>query len=298
MRMKPFLCASVLSLLFATMVAAVPELLAAYVDGSVQVQSGSTWKGLSIGDSVPTAAKIRLDQGASLQLSGMGSTISLRQKGTYDMKALLSARQAMGSTKVGTAIAGKMKLLLKGPSMNQSALAGVRGADESKSDDSGWVENGTQDAIKAAMDLIEAEKYGAAINRLTNAKDEATTEDLPELHYYLAYAYSQNGNTDDATKELANIQNPGGVSWTADYILLTAKLDLDGLAFPQAVAWLTQRGHDLSGDGLRAPLYYFLLGMGYRGVGDTANEKTCFSKVIAISGDSDLGKAAVLVVQE
>jgi hypothetical protein len=43
---------------------------------------------------------------------------------------------------------------------------------------------------------------------------------------------------------------------------------------------------------MRAPLYYFLLGIGYRGIGDVPSEKASFSKVVAISADSDLGKSA------
>jgi len=38
--------------------------------------------------------------------------------------------------------------------------------------------------------------------------------------------------------------------------------------------------------------YYFLLGLGYRGEGESENAKKAFSEVIAISADSDLGRAA------
>lgn len=290
--MKSILCFCVLSLMTAVTALAAPDLLAAYVDGSVYLQSGSAWKELSIGDSVPATATIRLDTGASLKLSGMGATISLRQKGSYDLRAVLSARQTLGSADVAAAIAGKMRLLLDGSSTDQNSVAGVRGANESKSDESGWVESGTQDAIQEAMGSIEAEKYGEAIIKLSSAEDEATAENLPELHYYLAFAYSQNGDADNANKELDDIRTPGGVSWAGDYILLKAKLELDNLAFSQELAWLSQTGNDLSGDGMRAPLYYFLLGIGYRGIGDVPSEKASFSKVIAISADSDLGKSA------
>jgi hypothetical protein len=79
--------------------------------------------------------------------------------------------------------------------------------------------------------------------------------------------------------------------------LLQAKLSLDTFAFAQAINWLTQPGNDLSDDAERVSLYYFLLGMGYQGIGDTTNQKRSFSKVMAISGESDLGKAAAQLQQ-
>jgi Tfp pilus assembly protein PilF len=73
-------------------------------------------------------------------------------------------------------------------------------------------------------------------------------------------------------------------------ILLEAKLLEDTSAYKNAVTWLAD--NDLSQDAQRAPLYYFLLGMGYRGEGDAENAKQVFSKVVSISRDSELGKAA------
>jgi hypothetical protein len=122
-------------------------------------------------------------------------------------------------------------------------------------------------------------------------------EEFPEVHYYLAYAYSLNGNIPNAVRQLAGARPGSGASWASDYILLQAKLYLDTFAFAQAIQWLSQAGNNLSGDAQRAPLYYFLLGLGYRGVGDSTNATQSFSKVIFLAGESDLGKSAAALLK-
>jgi hypothetical protein len=39
-------------------------------------------------------------------------------------------------------------------------------------------------------------------------------------------------------------------------------------------------------------MYFFLLALGYRGNGDTENERKSLSKVIDMQADSDIGTAA------
>lgn len=276
---------------------AAPALSVSYVDGTAYLGTGSSWKELSIGDSATADVSIRLDAGASVELTGIGVDITLTQKGTYSIRDLLAARQKIGSPGVGKALSASMAYLLTGPAHNQSTAAGARGANESKSADSEWVETSAQENIQQAKDSIQAAKYDEAIEKLTQTLDEATDEELPEVHYYLAYAYSLNGSTIDAVKQLAGVKPSSGASWAGDFILLQAKLYLDTFAFPQAIQWLTQPGNDLSGDAQRAPIYYYLLGLGYQEIGDGQNAKQSLSKVVAIAGGSDLGKSAAGLLQ-
>jgi hypothetical protein len=56
-------------------------------------------------------------------------------------------------------------------------------------------------------------------------------------------------------------------------------------------------GNNLSGDVQLRTIYEFLLGIGYRGVGDLANAKTNLLRVVATSRENDLGKAATELLQ-
>jgi tetratricopeptide (TPR) repeat protein len=268
---------------------AAPVLSVSYVDGTAYVQSNSQWKTLSIGDPVPADARIRLDAGASVQLKGIGADIYLAQKGIYFIRDLLAARQKLRTAGIGRVLIERMDSLLTGPAHNQSAVAGVRGADESKSSDPDWVTS-TQDNIQEGENCIQSGEYDKAIEKLTQALDEATEEELPPVHVHLAYAYFLSGDSRDAARQLAGLKPAG--SWAGDYILLRAMLYLDTFAFTQEIQWLTQAGNDLSGDEQRAPIYYYLLGLGYRGAGDVPKETQSLSKVVSFAGENDLVESA------
>lgn len=296
--MKSIVCFCLLSFLIVASAMAAPGLRVTYVDGTAYIGSDNSWKRLGIGDSVSTESTVRLDAGASLDIKGLGADLYLMQKGSYRIRDLLAARRKLTSPGIGAAISAKLKGMLKGPTSNQSAVAGVRGADESRSSDSDWVENGFQESLQKAKDEIRSERYAEAIDTLEAATDAATAEELPELRYNLAYAYSQSGDTPNASRQLFGLSPVDGAPWSLDYVLLRAKVDLDANAFDQAIQWLTTPRNDLSRDADRASLYYFLLGLGYRGLGDPADEQLVLDRLVATDGDSELGKAAARLLKD
>ncbi len=276
---------------------AAPAFSVSYVEGAAYLRSGSSWQALAIGDTVSSDASVRLDAGAAMQLKGAGADIYLTQKGTYAVGDLLAARQKLGSAGVVQAISASLVYLLAGRVKNQSTAAGARGADESASLDSEWVESNAQENIDQAKDDIQSGDYTAAVGKLTEALDDATGDEVAETHYYLASAYSLNGDTPDAVRQIAGAKPAGGASWSGDYVLLQAKLYQDTFAFAQAVQWLNQPGNDLSNDAQRASLYYFLLGLGYRGAGDEQKATASLQKVVTLEGTSNLGTTAAGLLQ-
>jgi tetratricopeptide (TPR) repeat protein len=221
----------------------------------------------------------------------------LSQKGTYLLSDILASSRVLGSAGVGKALLSSLSYLATGPVQNQSMVAGARGANEGKADDSEWVSSSAQVYVDAGKQYLKSAQYDEAIKQFLLARDAATEEESPQVHYYLAYAYSLNGDTREALKQIVGLQPNGADDWASDFVILKAKLLLDSSAFTQEIAWLTQSGNDLSADAQREALYQFLLGVGYRGVGDIANEKAHLSKVVAISRESDLGTAAAELLQ-
>jgi hypothetical protein len=92
--------------------------------------------------------------------------------------------------------------------------------------------------------------------------------------------------------QVAGLEPKGSEEWAPEFVLLKARLLVDSNAFAQEIAWLRQQGNDLSEDAQRASAYYFLLAVGYRGIGDGSNERESLSRVVEMSADTDLGKAA------
>jgi tetratricopeptide (TPR) repeat protein len=269
----------------------------AYLDGVATLNRGALWVELAIGDIVPQNATLQMGKDSYLELKSVGATIILSRMGTYSVHDLLSASFALNSAGAGKALSASLARLFSGPTQNLSGVLGARGANESKSEDSGWVESGAAVFLEAGKTFVASGQYEKAIEQFRQALDAATVEEQPEVKLDLAYAYSLNGNTREALGQAAGVKPSGSEAWAHEFVMLKAKLLVDTNAFAEDIAWLSQQGNDLSEDAQHAPTYYFLLGVGYRGVRDTSSEKAALSKVIALSPNSDMGKAATWLLQ-
>lgn len=263
-----------------------------YVEGSAQVQSGSTWKEIAIGDPVLPDASIRVGTASFLQIKGAGVDFCVSRPGTYSVKDLLAARRTLVAARAGAVVSGSIRYLLTGPSQRRSAALGTRGAEAAETEDSGWAESSADVLLAAAKEYITAGKYAEAIDQLTQARKAASPQELPEVRYYSACALSMSGDVREAWQQISDLEPPVGASWRLDFVLLKAKLLVDTSAYAEAAALLAHDGAVLSGDAQRSPLYFFLLGLGYQGSGDRQKARESLSKVVETVATSDMGNAA------
>jgi tetratricopeptide (TPR) repeat protein len=209
----------------------------------------------------------------------------------------LATNSALKSAGVSEALSAALAYLFTGRIHNESAAAGVRGENQGDSEEPGWIDSIAQVYMEAGRTFVATRHYDRAIQQFNLALDAATFKELSEVKFDLAYAYSLSGDTRQALIQVAGLESLGSEKWAPGFVLLKAKLLVDSNAFAQEIAWLTQQGNDLSGDAQLAPMYYFLLGVGYRGVSDGINEKQSLSRVTLISTESDIGKAATQLLQ-
>jgi hypothetical protein len=278
-------------------VGAAPNLSVSYLEGQAYVQTGSTWTPVAIGTAVPADGRVKLDAGAYVLLKTPGADIVITQKGTYSVGTLLTMQRSMKTAGVGKALVSSLSYILGGGVKNQSSALGARGADQSKSGDSEWAESSAGVFLDSAKTYLQSAQYDKAVEQLNQALDASTEDEQPEIHYYLASAYSLKGDTREALKQAGMLQPGGGASWSADFVILKAKLLADTNGFAEEVQWLKANGGNLPQDAQRAPVYFFLLGLGYRGTGDLENEKSSLGQVVSIAKDSDLGMAAAQLLQ-
>jgi tetratricopeptide (TPR) repeat protein len=286
-----------IALLVPILAEAAPGLSVSYLEGQAYVQSGSSWTAVSIGAAIPAEGRVRLDAGAYLLIKTPGADIILTQKGTYSMRSLLTMQQSLRTAGAGKALVSSLSYILGGGVKNQSSALGARGADKTKSDDSEWAESSAGVFLDSGKTYLQSAQYDKSIEQLLQALDASTEDEQPEIRYYLASAYSLKGDTREALKQAGMLQPAGGSEWSADFVILKAKLLADTNGFAEEVQWLKDNGADLSQDAQRAPVYFFLLGLGYRGIGDVENEKSSLGRVVSIAKDSDLGVAAAQLLQ-
>lgn len=273
------------------------DLSVIYLEGSAQVRgSGASWNEIRIGDSVPLSAAIRLEARGLVQLKGGSADIVLTRPGTYLIKDVLAARRSMASDGTGSALSRAFRYLGSGTANQQSTVLGARGSEKREGDDD-WVESSAEVFLEAGKEFIKAGHYSKAVENLEQALESATGKEIPEIHYYMACAYAQDGKLAEAWKQVDGLKPGGTDPWHGDFVLLKGKLLIDSSACAEAARWLINEGKELSQDAQKASLYFYLLALASRGIGDNAAERANLLKVVSAAGDSDLGKSASQLLQ-
>jgi hypothetical protein len=108
-----------------------------FVDGTVQVQSGSTWKNLDLDDKFDSALSVKLAAGALLEIQAQGgaSSVTIAAPGVYKVDTLFKPRTEPSAV---ATVAGKLEKLAKG-GRQDSTVAGVRGSEAVVGKGTMWV---------------------------------------------------------------------------------------------------------------------------------------------------------------
>jgi len=292
---KPYLF--LVLLLVAPLATAQGNLTVVYLEGEAQVSSGSGgWAELSIGDHLSLDAAIRLRPGSLIQVKGPGAGFVLTRPGTFAVPEILAARQMLSAPGVAAVVDRLLRTFAFGPSAGKQATAsGVRGANESSAGDDEWTESNAQTFLDAGKEYIKAGEYEKAIQQLREALVAANADEALEIHYCLACALSLMGDVVEAWKEAVALPpGAGSEPWFADFVLLKARLLEETSAYGEAATWLA--ANDLSQDAQHAALYWFLLGLAYGGSGEDGKARRTLENVAALSGESDLGRAAATIL--
>jgi tetratricopeptide (TPR) repeat protein len=284
------------ALLLVPFAAGAQSLSVSYLDGEAQIRSGSSWSDLAVGDSVPVTASVRLAAKALVQLRGMGMDITLTRPGTYALQAVVAARKSLSSGTSGSALVGALRYLVFGPAITESSTGGARAANKGETEDEGWVESSADVFLEAGKEYIKSGQYDKAVEQFARAL-EAEPEN-PEIRFDLGYALSMRGEVGPAWKAIAELKPSRSDPWAGDFILLKAKLLEDASAYEEALTLLKQDEQRLAQDAQRSQLYFFLLGLGYRGAGDAKNANQALAQAAGISKESDIGRSAAGLLQE
>ena len=270
-----------------------------YMEGTASQRIAASWSALSVGDTIPLDGSVKLEEHSLVQLKAGGATITLSQPGTYAIRKLLAARASLPAAGTAQALAFAFWRVVRGSKERLDEAGGIRaekmppGEGDVAPTGASTPEDVTeQSSIEKGKWQINSGEYQDAIDSLLEAVEKSSPGETSEARYYLATAYSLSGDTRRALGALSGAAPSGTEEWAPDFILLRAKLLVDTFAFADAAALLTKAGPMLARDEERAPTYFFLLALAYRGTGDIARQSLCLDKVIALAAETDLGVTA------
>jgi hypothetical protein len=245
------------------------ELVLSFVDGVVEIDSGSSWSAMSEGDTVSVGSLIRVT--GSAELLGGPVKILISRDGTWRVDTLYAAALRKNSTGLDSQARKKLDMILDAVQSKRSdrtSAMGIRGEQMDRNFDSpGKAEN-------------------------IDPEDASDNEAL----YYLAFDYDRMDRKALALRTLDKA-SPGPMeSLYRETLLLKASLLVDSASFGEAIAELAPliRGDD-SPAYLQAAL--ILASYAYRGLGDTGAAKEALARARDL-GPGDAGKEAERILQE
>ncbi|MGA2481480.1 MAG: tetratricopeptide repeat protein [Spirochaetia bacterium] len=274
------------------LIAGAEDFSVTYKEGAVQLKGASGWIELAIGSPVSLDSSVRLAQNSLLQFKGADLVITLSRPGLYVVLEVVAAHRTVSSPGIFTALAATLRQLAFGLDAPQSTTMGARGADQSAQEEDQWIESSADVYVGSGKEYLRAGEYDKAVDQLTRAMKVATGKEQMQIHYLLATCASLRGDVREAWKQIDGLQPGDSDPWARDFILLKGRLLVDTCAYGEAASLLTMNEAVLAQDAQRASAFYFLLGLAYRGAGNTEKAKEAFSKVVAISKGSDLAKGA------
>ena len=258
-----------------------------YMDGTVEQQTAKGWKAVSIGETVPVDATIRISQSGSLEMLRARTKITLLKDGVYKMASLTDAAGTGASGGVGGTIAQKLQTLVtEKPKANTAG--GVRGAEQGTTSVT-WVDESDETRTRVQA-LLDKSQYKEAVSLLNDSiKDASTDADAAEFTYLLGVAYYDAGQTAKAYRALARVKQQADASWYARYVILKAQVLVDTQNYKDALGVLTPFiAAYPTGEATQAA--YLLSGISQKGLGDAAAARAALNSGYQLDPSSDMAK--------
>jgi tetratricopeptide (TPR) repeat protein len=252
-----------------------------FIEGQAQASArGSAWTDLAVGSTVAPAASIRIPAQALIQLRGASGDIALVRPGTYAMRDVVAARSSVFVGGAGMIASDESRSIAFGSP--QGFVMGAQSAEAPDAKDNskpGGAGTLTVEALtEEGREFLRSGQFANAAGKLKQALGSASQVQAPEIRCCLAYAYSLDGKPAEAWKQADGLTPGNSDPWAADFILLRARLLLDTSSYGDAVASLAAASNTLSGDAKRAPLFFYLSGLGYRGAGQAEKAVQAFTQ--------------------
>lgn len=258
-----------------------------YSDGTVELKTIKGWSAISIGDTVPANASVRVSGSGSLELTRGKARITILKDGTYDVASLARASEKSGAGGVGATIAQKIQSLTTDKSKT-TTVGGVRAAEQGQQSVT-WAEESDEVRSEVAA-LIAEKKYLDAVKTLNSAlKDTSSQADAEEFRYLTGVAYYGAGRPAKAYRALSKVSADPGAQWYANYILLKAQLLVDSSDFSSALS-LLRPFVSANPAGESAQLAYLLTYYCQKGLGNAADAKAALEAGYQIDPATDTAK--------
>ncbi len=275
------------------------DLTVTYLEGTAEVRAGGAWRPLATGDRVAGDARVRVGEGAMVELGQGPQRITLWRPGGYDLAAVTQRAGMSRRGGLAALIFERLRRVVRAPEGDEeSSTAGVRAAEAPSASGPAWVGAESPEALIA--DGIEALR-GRDADEAWYLFDEAYAVAGPgvedEARFYLAYASYAREDLRDALELLEGLSPDPDTSYYDAHVLLLGQVLIETHAYAEAADEL--RGY-LDGDPTVAQAQdaRLLLGVALLAQGDDSAARDYLRAARDADPESAAGVAAAELVAE
>ena len=269
-----------------------------FVDGYADLQDGSDWIYLDIGDTVKESDTIKLDYDSFIEIKFHDTKLTISQEGTYHIDSLLSDDASLSNSNFGSKVNDIFsKLLYEDKSLSQSTVGGVRASDAALEADNIFGEGYFNDIAAEAKDMYKDGDIDSAYDLFLDAYDFAEdNEQETEALYYLALISYESGEIRNALSYIDDIYLNEYSDFYGYVVFLKGKILLDTHGYQQSLDWLAE--NPLEEDDPLMQSVMLIEGLATIKNGDASNGKTILKQCAALNPNSDLAGTAQYFINQ
>lgn len=263
-----------------------------YVDGSVEIISGTRSYIARIGDSVPEEAVVRVGRNSIAELSKGDVVLKLTESGSYVVGDLVKYAAELSGLGFEDYLVRKLtRLFKKDEAADTTTAMGVR-ADENEQGEITWMgwDEGA-DLLDQAEEFLVDRQYDEALTLLYEALDYVDIDSEGRCLFYIGSCLYLQGDTLTALAYLAQAIPDPDEDFYSNMVVLKGKLLVESFSFRKALKWLEiHRIEETDLDSVQ--IVELLQGFSFRGLGDYDSAAIHLMKAHSANPDSETGRLA------
>jgi tetratricopeptide (TPR) repeat protein len=275
------------------------EILVEYVEGVVDLRSGSEWQEVFIGDTIPADATLRIGATGMVELRGADKTYLLAQPGTFQLASIIAASNRHEQVGAGALARQRLRAFSTNDTASDAVVAGVRASEAVDRNAVTWAGGASvPELIETGIAELVDGNYEDAYYSFFDAWEFAGSDELPMAQFYLGYAAYLTGYTGEALGLLRSPEPDPTTEYYDDHLLTLGQVLIDGFAYEDAAELLAgYLEHDdiASSDRQTAHL---LAGLAYDGLGEATEATAHLQQAAEIDPDSEIAALVRTILQE
>jgi tetratricopeptide (TPR) repeat protein len=262
------------------------EAVVEFVDGAVEVQEGSEWIEVGIGDSLAEESTLRIGPDSLVELSGLRGKITITAAGTYALADLLRS-QGERKTLLGGFMKNALARVVSEPEAEEAVSMGVRAA-EAEEETFEWMDE-EEELLIQGKDLLADGLYAEALELFTEAEELWDIDEEGPFGFYIGVTYAMLGETGRALQRLLALDPPPWEDYFADWAVLTGQLLMESMDYGRAVEFFHEYLRENSA-GAGAQTIWYLTALCERELGHVEAAAESFRRAYTLDPDSELGR--------